>query len=171
MKDEAIKLLRKMCDQQHDLIVELRGLRADLAERRIESTSERLVNLKSPEVLEKAIPLMVAAVRGGSGFHSSEVAMRVRDDPALFEALGSIIGKSAAINPRKLGDILRRAAATAACGGIRITRVKTLAAGALWSADKVVVTSCHHEVTTNSVTEVRAPVLIEPAVKSGASEK
>jgi len=140
---------------------ELRGLRIDLAEQRARTASKAPVKLNNPKVLERVIQAISDAMNHTSNCFSTEIANGMGTDPALRKAYEFVYGHAAEIDPRKIGEILKRAAGKT-YGGIRIDRsTKNFAPGILWTIERRVVARSHHDVSTDSVTEDHGAGLIE----------
>ena len=164
---EVIELLREIRDQQHQLIVEVRALRAGLAERQVRPASKAPVKIQDTKALEKLLPIIAGAMGDVQGFTSREIVMRARTDKALRKALQAACGDTA----RKVGDLLKRGVG-ATHSGTRIERVKNSAEGVLWAIERpVVMVTCHHNVATNNLTPEPGRYPMKPESNSGISRK
>ena len=161
---EELELLRKICDQQYQLLVELRGLRADLVGR-----PARPAKSKNPEAIANLDRTIVAAMAGKSNVLSRQIATEVSDNPALVKAYKTVYGQAAKISPSRIGEILARVAGKT-YDGIIVARVRTVAAGVMWSIKRpMVVASDDAATTTNLCTELERVTLSK--VNSGTLRK
>ena len=154
---EVPKLLR-------ELIAEVRGLRSDLVGR-----PARPAKSKNPEAIANLDKTIVAAMAGKSNVLSRQIAMEVSRNPALVQAYKTVYGQAEKITPSRIGEILARVAGKT-YDGIVVARVKTVAAGVMWSIKRpMVVASDDAATTTNLRTELER--VIKPIVNLETSRK
>ena len=141
--DAALALLREIRD-------ELRGLRADAAERPARPDSKASVNPKAIQNLGRTI---AAAMADKSPLLSREIATEVTVNPALAEAYRSVFGAAAKVEPRRIGEIFSRVS-DKVFNGYRVVRAGTHARGVLWSIERPMVVTASPDATT-SVADAR----------------